>query len=73
LFANWFFTKEGMKVMAESTEPPTNSRRKDLPVYDPETYPDPNVKLYNNSKESSIADLEVTQKLLEQIVGVTNR
>jgi hypothetical protein len=42
-------------------------------VNDRSTFPDPNRKVYNNTKETSIKDLEVTQKLLEQLAGVQNR
>lgn len=73
LYANWIFSREGQMAYQSAFNPPHNSRRKDIPVNDPTTFPDPNRKYYNNSKESSIKDLEVTQKLLEQLVGLQNR
>ncbi|MSQ27112.1 MAG: ABC transporter substrate-binding protein [Dehalococcoidia bacterium] len=73
LYVNWVFTKEGQIAYQNGPDPARNSRRKDVPVYDKSTFPDPTRKVYNNSKESSIKDLEVTQKILEQLVGLSNR
>ncbi|MEK7214132.1 MAG: ABC transporter substrate-binding protein [Chloroflexota bacterium] len=73
LYVNWVFSKEGQIAYQNGPDPARNSRRKDVPVYDKSTFPDPSRKVYNNSKESSIKDLEVTQKILEQLVGLSNR
>lgn len=67
LFANWVLTKPGQDAYVKNVE--QNSRRSDVPVYDPLELPKPNQKYIRLGPEDSIAEVVKTQEYLIKLVA----
>ncbi len=67
LFINWFLTQEGQKIWSKGVE--ENSRRTDVPPFEPSWSPIPGAKYFAGNREESLKAIADTQRFLIQLVA----
>lgn len=70
LFVNWVLTKEGQTIWTKNV--PTVSARTDVESYDPSGTPAPGRKYYASGRETLYDKQIETQKMINDLVGITN-
>lgn len=70
LFVNWVLTKEGQQAYSSNTK--FNSRRSDVPVVDPGSFPRQGQSYIRVGPEGTLGDLDQTQAMLNELLGVKN-
>ena len=70
LMANWLLTKEGQEIYSKNTG--RNSLRNDVETVDPVTMPEAGAPYFSSAKQDATPEIEKTQALLNDYVGIKN-